>query len=349
MRNDHITRILTGDVYHSNKMISSVELKIGPIGILIPLRGLGQTTFSCSITSSSQSIIIHNPKVLPNIIEFVEKPSYGLLLSNLFILPVLNVQTTSVSLEYKVEKPLGEAGNFIVREINHSQTDKLIDTPILIPSGQTIAIGLELVSLDTKYPFLSCRGNRPFIITVTPSRGQPVKVNLQFQCRKQNESFLMTYIDHDHSVSQAAVIFPYSTHQNINNGQTCSNNNDNSQCYSIFDIENKHKSTTYPVLLTLHGSGIQPGNHADSYKVMSVDSSEYRFGLSDHWVLAPARFGAHNWEAIGELSAKRSLHALQEVIRDVPLNLPQVSTESAIAAGHSMVNLLISIVYYYNY
>ena len=116
--------------------------------------------------------------------------------------------------------------------------------------------------------------------------------------------------------------------------KSCNNNN---QCDGLFNIDGKDDNKAYPVLLTFHGSGIQPGNHADSYKVMPPDEIEYLFGLQDHWVLAPSRFGAHNWEAIGELSAKQSLKVLYETILSIPLNLPNVVTESAIAGGHSMV------------
>ena len=39
VRHDNTTRILSGDVYRSSSIISALNLKTGPIGIVIPLRG----------------------------------------------------------------------------------------------------------------------------------------------------------------------------------------------------------------------------------------------------------------------------------------------------------------------
>ena len=54
-------------------------------------------------------------------------------------------------------------------------------------------------------------------------------------------------------------------------------------------------------------------------------------------MLAPTRFGAHNWEAVGDLSAWWSVSALKRAFDKVRLeynvSLPLVSTEFAMVAG----------------
>ena len=39
IRNDNSTRLLVGDVYHAQRVIAALDLRIGPVGILVPLRG----------------------------------------------------------------------------------------------------------------------------------------------------------------------------------------------------------------------------------------------------------------------------------------------------------------------
>ena len=91
----------------------------------------------------------------------------------------------------------------------------------------------------------------------------------------------------------------------------------------------------YPYVLSLHGTGISPRNQADAYKTMPKRSTEYIFGIESIWVITPSRHGAHNWEAIGELSGHWSVLALQSYLRNFP-ELPQLDSEFGVFAGHSM-------------
>ena len=53
VRHDNTTRILSGDVYRSSSIVSALNLKTGPIGIVIPLRGeeysVGGIVLWCSV------------------------------------------------------------------------------------------------------------------------------------------------------------------------------------------------------------------------------------------------------------------------------------------------------------
>lgn len=109
IRNDNMTRMLVGDVYHTdNKIYNTIDLRVGPVAILIPLRGVGQSIVRCSIHSETSSTV----KILPieNIPSMLEvrredggKPNHGILLSNLFNLPIINTQTQSLSVEISLE------------------------------------------------------------------------------------------------------------------------------------------------------------------------------------------------------------------------------------------------------
>ena len=64
---------------------------------------------------------------------------------------------------------------------------------------------------------------------------------------------------------------------------------------------------------------------------------DYLFGLERFFVLAPTRFGAHNWEAVGDVSAFWSLSALKKALEKVRtqfgVSVPEVSTEFSLVSG----------------
>ena len=326
MRNDNSTRLLIGDVYKSGQIIATVDLKVGLVGLVLPLRGLAQGSFYCQLNALvTQSVIVHNPRFVPDAVEFPDVPANnGLLVTNLFALPVHNVQSHSLTLEFRIEKPLGFDGEYSVREIRHplivednkNNNDNNLfsvnnknhknearkknkkgnnnidsnyaeETQTVLAAGQTALLTLEIISATSaNLPlYVPCRRNKPFTLVVIPARGEPVRTQMDIQCRTFNQSFHMSFLDHDNSVTQASVIFPYEFHspqyakQSEKNGKRKSPKFSTTQqknvCASdLVDgrCENKllDKSVypTYPVLLTLHGSGITPSSHADSHKYM---------------------------------------------------------------------------------
>lgn len=356
IRNDNLTRVLVGDVYKSGQIVASVDLKAGPVGIVLPLRGLAQTSFYCQMTPvSSQSILLHSPRFVPDAIEFPEAANVGLLATSVFALPVQNLQSHSLTLEYRVEKPIGLEGEYIVREVRHallsedshhkssaeetfhksgskfssSSSFKSSDfshnfphqqaeeTQTIVASGQTILLTLELSKSPTSSQsdssssiLLPCRKKKPFTLTIIPSRGEAVKTLLDIQCRRSNQSFSISFVDHDHSVTQAVVILPYAFHspQFIKYDEMHSShfqstglgakkksqlkskpNQQTSEAGIANSEECENTAGEYPVLLSLHGSGSHPTNHADSHKFMHPfklkhDYSSYSvFSLISIW------------------------------------------------------------------
>lgn len=244
-----------------------------------------------------------------------------------------------------------------------------------------------MVSIDRKATegpiYLSCRRNKPFTVIITPSRGQQVKVQLPMQCRRLDQSFLISYVDFDHTISQAAVIFPlkyaskdYIEEYEVNQfGSSTSDvlSDKHIECYqeimNVVDVDNqplpnlcikKHplqyesngasssssedmfsmsNSSSYPVLLSMHGSGTSASNHADAHKYMPATRSDYIFGVQGYIVIAPSRFGAHNWEGIGELSARHAILSLQSILdkNSRTVGLPRLRMEQGgVVSGHSM-------------
>ena len=69
------------------------------------------------------------------------------------------------------------------------------------------------------------------ILQLKSHQGFKDEISFTIRCRPRNQSFLFTFIDHDGSVQEAAAVFPIVTEEPV-------------------------LLKTYPVLLTLHGTGI---------------------------------------------------------------------------------------------
>jgi hypothetical protein len=297
-------------VYRSGQISASIDLKAGPVGIVFPLRALAQSAFFCQFRPlTTQSIKVYNPKFVPDAVPLSDvSGGMGLLITTLFAVPVHNLQSHAITLEYRIDKPpLGMNGESEVREVRHplaaeDSTKATRDnyrregggttlsaasgeeTQTIVSAGQTALLTLELRKVksasskgraDVDDPiYIPCRKSKPFTLTVIPSRGDSAHTLLDIRCRSPNQSFSISYLDHDLSVSQAAAIFPTRFHSPLlarktrsphrpSEGQTCRRHAARPQ-----QCAEEGPTQPYPVLLTLHGSGIQPENHADSHKYM---------------------------------------------------------------------------------
>lgn len=361
VRNDNVTHALIGDVYHSGKISASLDLRIGLVGIAVPLRGMGQTSFQCHLELVTNSIAVQLPQNVPDLLEFPEVPNKGYLLTSVFALPVQNLQSSSLTVEFTVEKPMGQEGEYFVREARPLQQRREDDGAdpgyvgeLSIAPGQTMLLSLELLPVLTNtLPFISCR-KKLFTINVIPSRGHAVRVGLELRCRKLDQSFTISYLDHDHSVAQAAVVLPLEYHNEHFRSQVSHAETIGVDATGDEAGPEEPVPESYPVLLSTHGSGIAASSHADAHKMIPAGMTEYVFGVEGFIVLAPSRFGAHNWEATGELSARHALMSLKTILhrslslRLTPksnvkattarsmLPLPQVRIGSGIVSGHSM-------------
>ena len=108
-------------------------------------------------------------------------------------------------------------------------------------------------------------------------------VTVQLRCRHARQSFAFTFVDHDGSIAAAAAIMPH---------EPCA------------------QPAGCPVLLSLSGVGVAPGQQADAHKFMPAGARDYVFGFASAWVLCPERAGAHNWEGPGYWTARAAVRAL---------------------------------------
>lgn len=347
IHNDDTTSILTGDVYRAGMIRGSVHLKRGPVGIALPLRGAGSTQYSCKLTlgtaTSTPSVyVLDGARMLSNLLllptagfvsihgEINEKTD-GLLLSPYFSIIIENPHHQPLNVSFNLRSPLTEKVQLRVALTSESYIDSA--NYVTIESGQVMTVPLELyvVSSQAKSTsswdglLLPCsKGVSSFITVVIHTQGAQNTATmspLEFTCRAIDQSFLLTYLDHDGTTSQAAVIFPL-----VDKARRIKHT--------------PHHSVTFPVLLSLHGTGITPMNQADAYKQMSPPARDYSFGVRDYWVIAPSRHGAHNWEAVGALSAWTSVTSVQKFMSRIN-SFPQVTLHGGVIAGHSMGKIVI--------
>jgi hypothetical protein len=69
---------------------------------------------------------------------------------------------------------------------------------------------------------------------------------------------------------------------------------------------------------------------------MPIGVKNYVFGIENYFLVTPSRFGAHNWEGVGDLSARWSVLALQRALQVSSGLLPGLDMKNGIISGHSM-------------
>jgi hypothetical protein len=103
---------------------------------------------------------------------------------------------------------------------------------LIVAPGQIHSVVATFELKDDKKTSDSCsvkdiRG----VLQLKSSEGFKDEISFTIRCRRSNQSFLFTFIDHDGSIQTAAAIFPIVT-------------------------EEADSVKIYPVLLTLHSTGI---------------------------------------------------------------------------------------------
>lgn len=124
------------------------------------------------------------------------------------------------------------------------------DIGLSVAPGQLLSVGVK-IALDTAKAkedwHLGTDGDSPcvrFVIHVQAS-GDSKSVNFGLRCRRQEQSWVFTFFDHDGSVAHAAVIFPLSPCEDRGCG----------------------------VLMSLSGVGVGARDAADAYKYEASTSS----------------------------------------------------------------------------
>ena len=69
VRNDNSTKLVAGDIYQTRVVQGIVELKTGPMGIIIPLKATGQMQFTCTLKVVQGSLMVVGPRHVPDLVE----------------------------------------------------------------------------------------------------------------------------------------------------------------------------------------------------------------------------------------------------------------------------------------
>eukprot|EP01031_Cornospumella_fuschlensis_P030447 gene30447-36796_t len=298
----------------------------------------------------------------------------GVLLSPYFSLPIFNPFAQPVVPTFQLEKLPGGLEGWGVREVGEGGGGEYKHTPVA--PGQTLAYSLELIPPSSQgnpttssssalpYPLLPCREKLSFTVLITASKGKGSRVRVDVKCRPPTNPLSLSYLSPDMSVTPLALSLPLDFHsphlvEKVREvGKTTGDKGSNSKDSNKKASRSKYPKNTqmnpstpifppltsltlqqtgYPALVTLHGSGIAPLQHAEAYKVMPKDSNgAYVFGVVGYYVLAPGRFGAHNWEGVGGESVESAIVAVQKVTAMYPTYLPPISLQGGILSGHSM-------------
>jgi len=137
-------------------------------------------------------------------------------------------------------------------------------------------------------------GNGLSVVVLERQLNNPIELYLR--CRRNDQSFLFSYPDHDGSISFAAAIRPWkpclpkeaimgsARVETLREGEEGGDE-------AIVTKEG------CPVLVTLSGVGVKPQNQADSYKYQRraanakkpAENAKWKFGFENMWILAPER------------------------------------------------------------
>lgn len=140
VRNNNLTHILINDVYRSGRLLSSIDLRVGLVGLVIPLRGVApQMSFHCSLEAAKNSILVYEPTNIPDLLEMpsskaIEHKGKGLLLTSVFSIAIHNVQSHPISLDIMLDKPMGQEQEFHIRTAR----------PILAATNDPIADDVDM-------------------------------------------------------------------------------------------------------------------------------------------------------------------------------------------------------------
>ena len=308
---------LAGDMFSSGRMWNSISLtRPGEHTIFVRLKAKGHTQFLCNIQAykAKKPFQVYSPPFLP---DFLGQPGRGYSMMGQYIsVPVVNLGDSWLNVSMQIRA--SQAG--MQFSIPSSQKEAIHS----VAPGQLTSLQLAIKTIVPSISIENCQLLRVGI-TVSSNEYTSPPIDIEFRCRNFGESFVFTFVDHDGTVSRAAAITPLAS--SVWGNTSCANGA-------------KSKGTHCPVVLSLHGTGVDVSMQADSYKFKprgALESEKYTFGVNNAWLLAPTRHGAHNWEYTGHLSAMSALLNLPELIHSTYGDiLPGVDTSRVLYTGHSM-------------
>ena len=231
--------LYTGDVYHSGRGLWPCELEAGRHTFRLRPRGAaGQVQVACRVQPAPappNSLVLQQPPFLPDVFE---KTLFGG--GAPLPLPVLNTGSDWVTIN-RVE--ILSSGKPPPSGLLLSLQDT---TGAVIAPGQLLMLPVILAHEEPANPQpVACALRISVRVGASTSPSGATLWSepkaLEFECRKRIDSFRYTFIDHDGSVSEAAAVAPWGE-------------------------ELEGVSSSVPIVLTLHGTGVPARNQADSFK-----------------------------------------------------------------------------------
>ena len=351
---DDLTRMLTGDIFQTGRVVTPVHLSQGKHLVYGYVKFVARTQVEVHINGpmvpKKKKMLFHPPAFSPDLIGIgslkdpdVATTPYYMSASTFVSVPVTNLDVLSYRVKYKVKQSAAA---------NHQYGLTVVappSLPVVFPGQFTsvpVQFAMEKGLLSTECPLtfqlipLVQKLNQSKTRSTTHNRHRWIQqdaITVQCRCRSTRQSFIFTFVDHDGSIARAAAIGPL-----------------------LAAAKRKHTKSsaaettaTAGVLLSLHGTGVDVSMQADSYKYKPTkhandDKTPYTFGVESMWTLAPTRDGAHNWEYSGFLSALKALQTLGTPNKDgngsivipaqISSQMPAASIHfrDVIFTGHSM-------------
>eukprot|EP01048_Picozoa_sp_COSAG05_P023932 COSAG05_NODE_5405_length_1186_cov_0.753450_1_plen_373_part_10 len=233
--------LYTGDVYRSGRGLWPCELEAGRHTFQMRARGAaGQVQVACRVQPAPappNSLVLQPPPFLPDVFE---KTLFGG--GAPLPLPILNTGIDWVTID-RVEFTGAAPPPGLVLSLQDPTTGALI------APGQLLMLPVILSHIDPTNPQpLACAlrfsvrvGGASSTTGVGVMWSEPKA--LEFECRKRTDSFRFTFIGHDGSVGEAAAVAPWGE-----------------------ELEGaSSSSSSVPIVLSLHGTGVPARNQADSF------------------------------------------------------------------------------------
>jgi dienelactone hydrolase len=310
---------LAGDMFSTGRMWNTVSLAKGIHTVYVRLKVKGNGNFHCSIeryNRKSSQFQVYGPAFTPDMLETVDGGEY-VMMGNAISFPIVNLgnRVLDVSMSIKQQESSTQKVTF------SSGQAKL---QFRVARGQLTVLNAR-IRVEGRVSKAGCPVTFRVVVSSKSFAAQPITVHLR--CRRLHESFVFTFEDHDGTVSRAASIVPLKG-SSAGGATGCASH-----------ITTGARNSSCPVVLSLHGTGVDVQMQADSYKFKppgSSDETPYTFGVQNAWVVAATRHGAHNWEYTGHLSAMTALETLPTLVRRTHPGLPAVDASRVLYTGHSM-------------
>mmetsp|Transcript_37189 Transcript_37189/g.37869 ORF Transcript_37189/g.37869 Transcript_37189/m.37869 type:complete len:215 (-) Transcript_37189:2603-3247(-) len=194
-------------------LTASLSLSPGPVGLVLPLRGAGQTSFSCRLSevterekeSKGEVLRVFPLQHLPDLLEERRVESdktghrdWGMLISSFLTVPVMNLLSTAVTVQLSIETPRQVASKLLVRvagsDAGQSHSTSSLSS-IEIEAGQLMMLPVEIYTENDETIYLPCRQGFSLPLTLTSSRSQRhTRLSVELQCRRKEQSFLFSFI-----------------------------------------------------------------------------------------------------------------------------------------------------------